>query len=207
MELMMKTFRYIFGLCLFLCTFVSCSETEEPGEFDNWQVRNVHYVDSIAKVARENADGTWKIFLATGLDQSKEWSNDYYVYCHVLQSGDGTVHPAYTDTVLVNYSGRLIPSGSHSGGYVFDSSYDGELDPAFDVPVKMSLSGTVNGFATAVQQMVAGTTKTNGDIWRIYIPFTIGYGSSNSSVIPAYSTLIFDVNLVDFTPAGIPFTK
>jgi FKBP-type peptidyl-prolyl cis-trans isomerase FklB len=53
--------------------------------------------------------------------------------------------------------------------------------------------------------MVAGTTRTNGDIWRIYIPYTLGYGTSNSSTIPAYSTLIFDVNLVGFTPAGVPF--
>jgi FKBP-type peptidyl-prolyl cis-trans isomerase FklB len=201
----MKSIKLLFGLALLLGTLASCSESEEVSEFDRWETRNVLYVDSIAKVARENADGNWKVFLAAGLDDKKEWSNDYYVYCKVLQAGDGTESPMYTDTVLVNYSGRLMPTSSYSEGYQFDASYYGELDPSFDVPVKLSLSNTVEGFSTALQHMVAGTTRTNGDIWRIYIPYTLGYGTSNSSTIPAYSTLIFDVNLVGFTPAGVPF--
>lgn len=201
----MKSLKLLFGLLLMLCAVVSCRESEEVSEFENWEVRNVQYIDSIAEVARTNADGSWKIFLATGLDENREWSNDYYVYCQVLQAGDGTSHPMYTDSVLVNYSGRLIPTDGNSSGYVFDASYDGELNPAFDVPVKFSLAGTVHGFSTAIQHMVDGTTRTNGDIWRIYIPYTLGYGTPGSSSIPAYSTLIFDVNLVDFTPAGVPF--
>lgn len=191
-------------LAALLLGFAACDETEEIQEFGNWQARNVQYIDSIADVARTNADGTWKVFLATGLDETKEWGNEYYVYCNVLQTGNGTVHPAYTDTVLVNYKGRLIPSLSYPQGYVFDYSYDGELDPTFDVPVKFSLAGTVQGFSTAVQHMVAGSTKTNGDIWRVYIPSNLGYGANDYSGIPAYSALIFDINLVSFTPAGVP---
>ena len=201
----MKVFRYLIGLTLFLCTLVSCSETEEAYEFDNWQTRNVLYIDSIAEVARANADGNWKVFLATGLDDSREWGNEYYVYCHVLQAGDGTSHPMYTDSVLVNYSGRLIPSTNYSQGFLFDASYRGELDPQFDVPVALPLPGTVKGFSTALQHMVAGTTRSSGDIWRIYIPYTLGYGTNNGTTIPGYSTLVFDVNLVDFTPVGVPF--
>lgn len=191
-------------LAALLLGFAACDETEEIQEFGNWQARNVQYIDSIADVARTNADGTWKVFLATGLDETKEWGNEYYVYCNVLQTGNGTVHPAYTDTVLVNYKGRLIPSLSYPQGYVFDYSYDGELDPTFDVPVKFSLAGTVQGFSTAVQHMVAGSTKTNGDIWRVYMPSNLGYGANDYSGIPAFSALIFDINLVSFTPAGVP---
>ena len=66
------------------------------------------------------------------------------------------------------------------------SSYDGELDPTFDVPVKFSLAGTVQGFSTAVQHMVAGSTKTNGDIWRVYMPSNLGYGANDYSGVPAY---------------------
>lgn len=201
----MKNFKLLFTLSMMLCAFASCSESDEVEEFGNWQTRNIQYIDSIAGVARANTDGSWKVFLATGLDENREWPNNHYVYCQVLRSGDGTTHPAYTDTVLVNYSGRLIPTNSYSGGYVFDSSYDGELNPSFDVPVKLPLSGTVHGFATAVQHMVAGTTRANGDYWRVYIPSNVGYGGVDYSSIPAFSTLIFDINLVDFTPAGVPF--
>jgi FKBP-type peptidyl-prolyl cis-trans isomerase FklB len=170
----------------------------EVGEFDNWQKKNIAFIDSIASVARANSDGNWKIFPATGLDESKEHGNEYNVYCYVLQAGDGTEHPAFTDTVSVNYSGRLIPSKSYPKGYLFDSSYEGELDPEFDVPVKLPLQGTVPGFYTAVQHMVAGTTLGNGDIWRVYIPANLGYGAEAESGIPAYSALVFEINLVSF---------
>lgn len=202
--MIMRNFRIFSLLAALLLGFAACDETEEVQEFGNWQERNTLYIDSIANVARTNADGNWKVFLATGLDGTKEWGNEYHVYCNVLQAGNGTVSPTYTDTVLVNYKGRLIPSASYPQGYVFDGSYDGTLDPAFDVPVKFSLAGTVQGFSTALQHMVAGTTKTNGDIWRVYIPSNLGYGNNDYSGIPAYSALIFDINLVSFTPAGVP---
>lgn len=201
----MKKIKLLSLLLLMLFAFVSCDETEEAGEFDNWQVRNTMYIDSIAEVARANADGSWKVFPATGLDENREWGNEYYVYCQVLQAGDGVGHPAYTDSVAVNYSGRLIPSNSYSKGYLFDASYSGEeLNPLFDVPAKMVLSGTVNGFSTAVQRMVAGKTKSSGDIWRVYIPSNLAYGSNKYSGIPAYSALVFEINLVAFSPAGTP---
>ena len=201
----MKNIKILSLLAMMLFAFVSCDETEETPEFSNWRARNEQYIDSIATVARANADGDWRVYLATGLDENKEWGNEYYVYCNVLQAGDGTVSPAYTDTVLINYSGRLIPSKSYSKGYEFDASYSGELDPSFDVPVKFAVSNMVRGFYTALQHMVAGTTNTNGDIWKVYIPSNLAYGSSEHSGIPSYSTLIFDINLVSFTPAGVPF--
>ena len=199
----MKNFKLLSLLALMMFAFTSCDETDEIPEYGNWRERNEQFIDSIATVARTNADGAWKVFLADGLNPEKEWGNEYYVYCNVLQAGDGTVSPAFTDSVLLNYKGRLIPSKSYPDGYVFDGSYDGELEPEFDVPVKFKLSGTVKGFYTAVQHMVAGTT--NGDIWRVYIPSELAYGSNSYSGIPAYSALIFDINLVDFTSAGEPF--
>lgn len=203
----MKNIKLLSLLALMFFAFTSCEETEETPEFANWKKRNEQYLDSIATVARANTDGAWKVFLATGLDGSKEWDNKYYVYCNVLQAGDGTASPAFTDTVLVNYSGRLIPSKSYPKGFEFDASYSGELDPAFDVPVKFSLAGTIRGFSTAIQHMVAGTTNTTGDIWKVYISPELGYGSAEQSGIPANSTLVFDINLVSFTPTGVPFSE
>ena len=197
----MKNIKLLSLFAALLLVFASCEETTETPEFNDWQERNTQYIDSIAGVARANS-AEWKVLLATGLDESKEWGNEYYVYCNVLQAGVGTASPVYTDTVLVNYKGRLIPSRSYPQGYIFDASYDGELEPDFDVPVKLKLSGTVRGFYTAVQHMVAGTTRSNGDIWRVYIPCNLAYGANEYSGIPAYSALIFDINLVSFIPTG-----
>ena len=189
----MKSIRILFTLTLSaLFGLTSCEESTEVGEFDNWQQRNTLFIDSIAQVARENAFDDWKIILAEGLDDSKQWGNECYVYCQVLEDGYGAAHPLFTDSVLVNYSGRLMPSATYPAGYRFDSSYSGDFNPSFNVPVGMTLSGTVPGFYTAVQNMV------DGDTWKVYIPYQLGYGESASSGIPAYSTLIFDINLVSF---------
>lgn len=196
----MKEFKTLLLLFIGILSFTSCDETKEPGEYDNWQERNVSYIDSIATVARANADSTWAVFLATGLDTEKQWGNEYYIYCQKLNDVEGT-HPLYTDTVLVNYSGRLIPTKSYPNGFVFDSSYDGEFDPLFDVPVKFPLAGTIAGFSTALQQMSAGSR------WLVYIPYTLGYGSTATSGVPAFSTLIFDINLVAFAPVGTPLPQ
>ena len=190
---MMKSLRILFALTLsVLFGLTSCEETTDAGEFDNWQSRNTQFIDSIADVARENAYGDWKVFLAEGLDATKVWGDEYYVYCQVLEAGTGSGHPLFTDSVVVNYSGRLMPSDTYPDGYQFDSSYSGEFNPSFNVPVGMKLSATVPGFYTAVQQMV------DGDRWMVYIPYQLGYGAKSVTGVPAYSSLVFDINLVSF---------
>ena len=189
----MKELKILLSLMvLALFGLTSCDESSDAGEFDNWQARNVQFVDSIATVARANTYGDWKIFLADGLNPEKEWSNEYYVYCQVIEEGNGTTHPLFNDSVVINYSGRLIPSATYPDGYLFDKSYSGELNPSFNVPATLKLSETVTGFCKAIQNM------TDGDIWKIYIPYMLGYGVNGTSGIPAYSTLIFDINLVSF---------
>lgn len=199
----MKKMKNLFLLAAALLVFAACSETEEIPEFNDWEKRNTQFIDSIAKVARADKQGEWKIFLDRRIpDSTKVWDNDDYVYCRVLKAGDGTESPIYTDTVTLNYQGRLIPSRSYPDGYLFDYSYSGELDPDFDVPAQFLLSETVAGFYTAVEHMVAGTTKTSGDYWRVYIPANLGYGTEKYQNIPAYSTLIFDINLVSISSPG-----
>lgn len=189
----MKSIKILFTLTLsVLFGLTSCEETTDVGEFDNWQSRNTQFIDSIAGVARANTYGDWKVILADGLDPMKQWGNDCYVYCQVIEEGSGTEYPLFTDSVVVNYSGRLMPSATYPDGFLFDSSYSGDFNPSFNVPVGMPLSGTVPGFCTAVQNMVAG------DRWKVYIPYQLGYGEKGSASIPACSTLIFDINLVSF---------
>ena len=48
----------------------------------------------------------------------------------------------------------------------------------------------IEGWQLALRQMHIG------DRWIIYIPYTLGYGSRASGPIPAFSTLIFEVELL-----------
>ena len=179
--------------------FASCEETAIVDEYAEWEVRNIAYIDSIAKVAAENADGKWMRILSYKLDsidvdhKPVEYGNEDYIYCHIEKEGDGSVHPLYTDFVSVNYRGRLIPTLSNAQGKVFDESYKGGFNPAFNKPANFYVDGLIVGWSTALMHMV------EGDNWRIYIPSNLGYGVRDNGDIPAYSTLIFDVNLVNIS--------
>ena len=182
----------------------SCEETAEIDEYADWKARNIEFVDSIAEVAKVNADGKWVRILSFNLNDTTTsgdagiYDNEDYIYCHIEAEGTGAKSPTFTDTVQVNYRGRLIPTLSFPEGKVFDQSYKGTLNPATAVPTKFSVGGVIVGWSTALQHMV------EGDVWRVYIPAHLGYGSSKQTDIPAYSALIFDMNLVGFYPIGTP---
>ena len=45
-----------------------------------------------------------------------------------------------------------------------------------------------------------GTLRMHpGSRWIVYIPYTMGYGTRTSGPIPAYSTLIFEVELLNIS--------
>lgn len=102
-----------------------------------------------------------------------------YVIKDPESSGTGEL-PLYTSTVKVRYKGSLID------GTVFDD--------ASDRTVELSVSGVVPGFAVALQNMCVG------DKWEVDIPWQLGYGTSSpSSVIPSYSALIFEIELIEIS--------
>ena len=89
------------------------------------------------------------------------------------------ISPEETDTVEVNYEGRLID------GTVFDSSYDrGES-------VKFPLNRVVKGWTEGLTY-----AKEGGKI-QLYIPAELGYGQRGTGPIPGSRTLIFDIELVE----------
>lgn len=196
-------------LSLFLSfSFFACSENEELGDFDgDWEGRNATYIDSIAKIARSNqgtAVGQWNVIQSFHLSSTfTSLDNKDYIYAQILKKGTGTDTALYTDSVAVNYRGRLIPTSSYPQGLVFDQNYYGDLvtlqngNYTFDeenakimVPSGFHVNEVVGGWTTALQKM------HEGDVWRLYIPQDLGYGSSTSvDNIPAYSALIFDVYL------------
>jgi FKBP-type peptidyl-prolyl cis-trans isomerase FklB len=178
---------------LFLITvlsFSSCSEsTGEVDPYANWDQRNQNFTDSIAKVALANDGdevGDWKTFYSYKLGPltlgQKGDVNDY-VYCKIKSVGNG-VTPLFSDTAYVSYKGMLI------NNVVFDKTYSGEYNPEIAVPTALKTGGLVTGFTTALENM------KEGDIWTLYIPSDLGYGSTKYSTIPANSTLVFDVALV-----------
>ncbi len=105
----------------------------------------------------------------------------------VLEAGDGENSPKAEDTVTVHYTGTLID------GTKFDSSVDRGQ------PIDFPLNRVIPGWTEGVQLM------TKGAKFRFFIPSDIAYGDAGSPpVIPGGATLVFDVELIDFTPFEAP---
>ena len=100
------------------------------------------------------------------------------IYYKVLQAGEGSVTPTVRSIVAVHYKGSLI------NGKEFDNSYTRNCPEAF------RLCDVIEGWQLALQRMHVG------DKWTIYIPYAMGYGNRASGPIPAFSTLIFEVELL-----------
>ena len=190
---MKKSILWLVGVLFLLpLCITSCEENDGlVNPYGNWKERNQLFLDSIAKVAKDNPM-EWKVIhtyqFPEPTDPLVAMNVNDYVYCKVLESGDG-IYPFYTDSVTTNYRGQLIPLAE--GTIVtFDQSYKGELNKDVAVPVGFKVSGVIAGWTTALQEM------REGDRWEVYIPSELGYGLQGSNSIPGYSTLCFDVHLV-----------
>jgi len=94
----------------------------------------------------------------------------------VLVEGKGA-KPKATDKVKVNYTGKLID------GSTFDTSIGKE-------PVVLGLNQVITGWTEGMQLMNVGSK------FKLFIPFELGYGDKGSGPIPAFSTLIFEIELI-----------
>jgi FKBP-type peptidyl-prolyl cis-trans isomerase FklB len=99
----------------------------------------------------------------------------------ILKAGNGP-KPKIFHTVTCHYQGTLID------GTVFDSSVQRGEPASF--PVNMVIAG----WTEALQLMPVGSK------WKLFIPPSLGYGERQvSTLIEGNSTLIFEIELLDFS--------
>lgn len=136
--------------------------------------------DAYAKAQKEAEENKQKsaAFLAENAKKPGVKVTPSGLQYEVLQEGKGA-KPKPSDTVKVNYEGKLID------GSVFDSSYQrGE-------PANFRLDQIIPGWTEALQKMPVGSK------YRIVLPPDLAYGEQGAGPIPANSTLIFEVELLD----------
>lgn len=216
--------KKVLYLCLFVTGLVfglaSCSEQSDTfDKYADWKSRNALYFRNVADTAQteiakakasygdqweEHCD--WRMFRSLAQDPDLAGSVTDSILVRVMSKGTGKGCPMWTDTVRIHYRGLLMPARDIVNGKdtiiqdVFESTFTPPLNLNTAFPVLSSVSSLIDGFSTALQYMYCG------DYWRVYIPQNLGYGSNVKTSIPAYSTLIFDLYLVDyFAPgSGIP---
>lgn len=206
-----KTLATLFSALVLLMS-AACSEGGMKDEFENWQSRNDAFIDSLSQAAiRNEAQGITvstakegQVFrmLSFKLDPDGQWGPSEYAYAVIRKSGEGGETPLYSDSVMFHYRGRLIPTPEHPDGYIFDQSYKTDtIDPFTSLPARFRIQSLVEGMGCSLINM------HRGDSWRIYIPYNLGYGTEKMNAVPACSTLIFDVDLVDFAHKGEKLKK
>lgn len=94
----------------------------------------------------------------------------------VIEQAEG-VTPAVDDSVRVNYT------GTYTNGYVFDQSGD--------EPAKFLLEDVIPGFREGLGLMTVGST------FELFLPESIGYGTTPPQGILPGAVLVFEVELVE----------
>lgn len=112
-----------------------------------------------------------------------EITTDSGVEIKITHKGKGE-KPVQGDRLTVHYTGKL------TNGTKFDSSVDRGEPFSFNLGVGQVISGWDEAFALLEQ----------GDKATITIPSEAGYGNRAVGSIPAGSTLVFDVELLEVKP-------
>jgi len=100
----------------------------------------------------------------------------------IKKEGEGDATPSPGTMVKAHYTGWLLD------GTKFDSS----VDRGEPIEFPVGTSQVIAGWDEALLAMKKGEKRT------LIIPPQLGYGGRRKGSIPANSTLVFDVELVDF---------
>ncbi|MGV3346751.1 FKBP-type peptidyl-prolyl cis-trans isomerase [Enterobacteriaceae bacterium LUAb1] len=155
-------------------------EIEQTLQVFEAQVKDAAH-EKMEKEATENAakGDAYAAKFAKEKDVQKTQSGLLY---RIEKEGTGD-KPKDSDTVVVNYKGSLIDDTE------FDNSYKrGE-------PLSFRLDGVIPGWTEGLKYL-----KKGGKI-KLVIPPDLAYGKNGVPGIPANSTLVFEVELLDIKPA------
>ena len=178
----MKSKLYTLLTVFALLAFLSCEKTET---FDTrWKDGNEA---QFAKMERNSE--------YTKLESASK--NGFIMYKEITDGKTG-IKPTFDKTVKALYTGWYKNDWTKENTYtnsdgnkitnkiIFDSTADRN-----DIPADLSLRTLIDGFATALQHMEVG------DKWEIWIPWQLAYGASGNQSIKGYTTLVFEIELVE----------
>ena len=175
------------GILTCLC-LSSCNDKEPTWEeYEAFRKVNENYYNEQA--ARTNPDGTPYY---TTLHPS--WNPQAEVLIHYFNDRAltaGNLRPMYTSTCAVKYIGRMYNDAA------FDSSYL-ETSQWGDSVRLFAPKDVIAGWTIALLDMNVG------DSCEVVIPYSQGYGSSGSTVIPPYATLRFNMKLTNIPYYEVP---
>ncbi|HBK33360.1 MAG TPA: hypothetical protein DDZ78_17290 [Porphyromonadaceae bacterium] len=177
----------LLSLC-FLASFTACGDQTVTFD-DQWKLDNEKQFE---KIASDPAYKDNKIKALSGKDA-------YIVYKSLEKADDDSPRPAFTDYVKVYYTGWYKFDWSQGDTYPGDDgdTFTNKREFVYsrdNIPSTLAVSsGIVEGLSLALQHMKVG------DKWEIWVPWSLGYGSSGyaSLNIKGDTTLVYEVELVE----------
>ena len=131
-----------------------------------------------AKVESEKSKAEGEKYLADNANKEGVMVTESGLQYEVMSEGEGA-KPVATDVVKVHYKGTLLD------GTEFDSSY------SRNEPTTFPLNRVIPGWTEGLQLMPVGSK------YKFTIPSDLAYGDRDLGKIPANSTLIFEVELLE----------
>ncbi len=95
----------------------------------------------------------------------------------IITEGKGQ-KPTLNDKVSVHYTGAYID------GTEFNNSH------TMGGPISFAVTGVIKGWTEALLMMPVGSK------WKLYVPYTLGYGPGQYQTIPGGSALVFEIDLL-----------
>ncbi len=139
--------------------------------------------EELAKLATLEKPALDKYIADNKITEKPTASGLYVIH---TKKGNG-LSPKVTDLVTVHYTGMLL------NGVKFDSSYDRKE------PATFPLNGVIPGWQEAFTYLAKGGKA------KLIIPSNLAYGSRGAGQqIPPFSTLVFEVELIDFKKSEQP---
>ena len=154
------------------------TETEKNEVMMRWQQEMQAKKQAQMAEQGKKARAEGKAFMEVNKNNPGVFETKSGLQYQVIKGAEGR-KPAAADTVHVHYHGTLL------NGQVFDSSVErGE-------PISFPLNQVIAGWTEGVQLMSIGSK------YKFFIPADLAYGDQAVGTIPAGSTLIFEVELLD----------
>lgn len=138
--------------------------------------------DADAKALEDVAKKEGQDYLVENAKKEGVVTTESGLQYEVMSEGEGAM-PVATDVVKVHYVGTLL------NGEEFDSSV------ARGEPAEFPLNRVIKGWTEGVQLMKEGAK------YKFTIPSELAYGPRAAGKIPAHSTLVFEVELLEIVKA------
>ncbi|MFV0469393.1 MAG: FKBP-type peptidyl-prolyl cis-trans isomerase [Dysgonomonas sp.] len=198
-----KAYIYLFLFITLAVGMTSCFDDNATTIDTEWKLLNEQAFNDLPTTTSTPA-GEYRVLSSQSNNGYVKWKPDSVITksdVDPIPAVTSTQKPLFTDTVVVRYEGWYFDK---DGTKIIFESTENPYYGSTTNPNKMSKTFTINNASYVCDGWVTLLTNmTVGEEREVWIPWTLGYGSSSytssvtSLTIPAYTTLRYRIKLLE----------